>query len=350
MTKADRRHAPFFLTWRETLGLTPADFWPRYGVAPGAGIRFERSIRGMPRVLMLLITLHRIGRIDEADLAWLDEAPAAIVAGLGRHFLDLRTGLGLIQTVFWPRFGISHPAGGRFERGRNIPPATRRLLVLYRAGRVNDEDLAEGLRWLAEQPLPDPDAGVDAVSEADARPDDLYAIRWMTSPHEQGEPGYLVTLTRRLQQHTCWFGLNRYGTALKALAAAQRWRDDLIAHHAPISKRDYVSMVRRNNTSGAAGVQRVDRVFTSASGTQTRYVAWTARPPRCLKVSGRSFRVDVYGEEGARERAVALRRQFEAQVTGFRAPHVPKAFLPDEEGADDGVLTGEDRDLTGVSR
>ncbi|MBT0963892.1 hypothetical protein [Denitromonas iodatirespirans] len=229
------------------------------------------------------------------------------------------------------RFDIAQATGGRYERGMTILPAARRLLCLYLAGRVGDEALAEGRRWLAAQVLPDPDAGANEICEADARPNDLYAIRWMRA-HLDGEPGYLVKLERRQQTHTSWFGLNRYGTALKALAAAQHWRDALIADHRPVSKREFVAKVRRNNTSGVAGVRRVVSVFTLASGKSIEHVVWAARPPRCLKVSGRSFRVDEYGEDGARARAIALRRQFEAQVEGFHAPNVPEGFLPDDNG------------------
>ncbi len=318
---------PYFLTWREALGLSCETFWPRYGVAAGVGARYERSIQGMPRVLLLLVALHRIGRIAEADLDWAAETSGMRNDRLGQDLCDLRARLGLTQTEFWMRFDIAQATGGRYERGRKILPTARRLLRLYLAGRVDDEALAEGRQWLASQVLPDPDAGADDISETDARPDDLYAIRWMTT-HLDTEAGYLVTLRRRHQNHTAWFGQHRYGTELRALAAAQRWRDALIAENRPISKREFVAKIRRNNTSGVAGVRRVIRAFTLTSGKPVEYAVWAARPPRCLKVSGRSFRVDKYGEEGARERAIALRRHFEAQVEGFHAPRVPEEFLP----------------------
>lgn len=275
------------------------------------------------RVLLLLLALHRIDRIAEADLDEVAEASDGPADGLGRAFCDLRTRLGFTQTEFWARFEIAQATGGRYERGMAIQPAAWRLLRLYLPGRVEDEALAEGRRWLSSQVLLDPDAGADGVSEADARQDDLYAIRWMDARTLQ-EPGYLVKLERRYQMHTRWFGLHRYGTALKALAAAQRWRDALIAEHRPVSKREFVAKVRRNNPSGVAGVRRVIRACTLASGKSVEHVVWQVRPPRCLKVSGRSFRVDEHGEDGARERAIALRRHFEAQVEGFHAPHVPE--------------------------
>ncbi|TVO58131.1 hypothetical protein FHP91_06170 [Denitromonas halophila] len=90
-------------------------------------------------------------------------------------------------------------------------------------------------------------------------------------------------------------------------------------------KRPCASEANRTAASTHAG-----RTFTLASGKPVEYAVWAARPPRYLKVSGRSFRVDKYGEEGARERAIALRQHFEAQVEGFHAPHVPERFLPDD--------------------
>lgn len=328
---------PFFAQWRYAQGLTPEQFWPRYGVAPGVGMRFEERVEGMPRRVLMLVALHRLGDIDAADLAWFEANAASAGAGLGAYAHGLRQRRGATQQVFWTCFGIAQPTGGRYERGSSMPPVAQRLLGLHRAGRISDAALARARRWLDEHPEPPSDRAEDAVDEAQVRTEDRYAIRWMDH-HGNGEPGYLVILRRRAQEHTQWFGMGRYGSARRALAAAQRWRDGLVARLSPITKREFVAKVRRNNTSGVAGVSRVVRVFVGRSGRRVEYAVWVARPPRCLKgVSGRSFRVSEHGEDGARSRAVALRREFEAQVHGFHAPHVPEAFLPDACAAEAGA-------------
>ena len=44
--------------------------------------------------------------------------------------IQIRKKLGLTQTEFWGRVGISQTAGSRYEGGRNIPEPVRMLLEL----------------------------------------------------------------------------------------------------------------------------------------------------------------------------------------------------------------------------
>lgn len=327
MTESTNPTKPFFATWRVSLDLTPMQFWPRYGVSAGAGVRFERSVRNMPRVLMLLIALHRLDCLTGADFAWLGSIKDGGDEGLGRDCACMRKQSGLSQKAFWARFGIAQPTGGRYERGAGMLPAARRLLSLYRAGRLDDADLACAGQWLRDQRLPLDNVKAVAGDARMARPDDLYGIRWMNSG-QRGEAGYLVVVKRRGHSLSQWFGVARFGSTLKALAAAQCWRDEILNSVPPMTKREFVAKVRRNNTSGVAGVSRLLRSYLNASGTKVEYAVWEARPPRCLSgVSGRSFRVSEFGEDGAKARAIALRKAFELQVEGVHAPNVPLSLL-----------------------
>lgn len=52
--------------------------------------------------------------------------------------LDTRINRGENQTEFWGRLGVTQSGGCRYETGRNIPTAVRRLFVLvYVAGMLD---------------------------------------------------------------------------------------------------------------------------------------------------------------------------------------------------------------------
>ncbi len=96
----------------------------------------------------------------------------------------------------------------------------------------------------------------------------------------------------------------------------------------PLTKLAFVGMVRRNNTSGAAGVvwvrQRKKRVSSPLRLSEARVV----RPPRGVESSVRSFAVNEYGAARAKALAIEARLQMGAQCDGFHAPHVPEASKP----------------------
>src|SRR5262245_10740161 len=73
--------------------------------------------------------------------------------------------------------------------------------------------------------------------------------------HERSRPhAWRVTSQRRGKIHVGHFSDGVYGGRQKALAAAKKYRDKLVTKNPPLSRRQYCSILRKNNRSGFAGV------------------------------------------------------------------------------------------------
>jgi hypothetical protein len=154
---------------------------------------------------------------------------------------------------------------------------------------------------------------------------EMYGIQLRTQKGR--DQGYLVKVGRRHVEHTKWFGFEMSGGQENALAAAKAWRDEQTRQLEPLTKQEFVSQIRTNNTSGVAGVMRVTQRNKRRSGQVWTADYWIARPPRGIKVSTRFFLISSYGEEGAKALAIAARQEMETMCSGYHAPHVPEAFL-----------------------
>jgi len=152
----------------------------------------------------------------------------------------------------------------------------------------------------------------------------MYGIRMMVL--KSRDPGYLVKIERRHVVYTQWFGFTLCGGQAEALIAAQRWRDEQTRRLEPVTKQEFVSMIRTNNTSGTAGVMRTTQRTKKRSGQFWSADYWVAKPPRGIKVSCRYFSISKYGEERAKIQAIAARQEMETLCDGYHAPHVPEAF------------------------
>lgn len=152
----------------------------------------------------------------------------------------------------------------------------------------------------------------------------MYGIRLMIKKGR--DLGYLVKIERRHINYTQWFGFALYGGQAEALIAARVWRDAQTRQHKPLTKQEFVSQIRCNNTTGAAGVIRTTRRSKKRSGQFWSADYWIARPPRGIKVSTCYFSISRYGEEGAKTLAIQARRAMEALCSGYHAPHVPLPF------------------------
>jgi len=152
----------------------------------------------------------------------------------------------------------------------------------------------------------------------------MYCIRLMTPKGR--DPGYLVKVERRHARYLQWFGFTLCGGQAEALIAAQAWRDEQTRQLEPLTKQEFVSQIRTNNTSGAAGVVRTTQRSKTRSGRVWSADYWVARPPRGIKVSARYFSISKHGEEGAKILAFTMRQKMEALCNGYHAPHVPEEF------------------------
>ncbi|TKR32759.1 hypothetical protein FCE95_00030 [Luteimonas gilva] len=104
------------------------------------------------------------------------------------------------------------------------------------------------------------------------------------------------------------FADKRYGDARQALQAAMDFRDRILARCQPMRKRERQQMLRRNNTSGLAGVCRC------TSRGRDYYIAQTLLPDGTRL--RRAFAIAKHGEQKALELAAAERQRQLARIEG----------------------------------
>lgn len=135
---------------------------------------------------------------------------------------------------------------------------------------------------------------------------------------------WIVRFRRNRQPYIGHFADSRFGGKRAALKAAKVWRDERLRDTQPMSKQEYVSFIRRNNTSGITGVYRVKMVKTRKSGRRIAHWNWIALSPT-KPVRARSFSIAKYGEQSAFDHAVAARAQF---VAGIATPFLRDPPIP----------------------
>jgi len=136
------------------------------------------------------------------------------------------------------------------------------------------------------------------------------------------------------------FSDTTYGGRDKALQAAIRYRDELLAQTDLFAHQMWLrSVIRRNNTSGIPGVTRCEQ--RDKRSPNSRYVCWTAQWTdehgiRCQ----RGFSVARYGEHEAKrlaivERESQLKRVCAAKASHRRDPYYSQKKKPKPQTPDD---------------
>lgn len=154
--------------------------------------------------------------------------------------------------------------------------------------------------------------------------------------HEKGKsPGYLVAIKRQGLVVSRLFTVSAHGSDQAALHAARQWRDRVLALLPPMTYRQMRTLVRRNNTSGIPGVMRIQK----ASGTY-----WIASGAADGKDNiKKSFNVNTYGEEGAKQKAIDARRQMlQAVQDKFWVATAASRDLTTQTFNDPKTLVGDD--------
>ncbi len=133
-----------------------------------------------------------------------------------------------------------------------------------------------------------------------------------------GQQGWFAEVHRQGTEYRKCFTVFRYGSTEAALRAAIDWRDALVKTVMPMSRAEYSSIERRNNTSGYPGVYLMRTPKKDKTGQIRVHVAWEARTPTGIKPSKKkSFSILKYGEGKAYELAVDARKKFVAQLDGY---------------------------------
>jgi hypothetical protein len=129
---------------------------------------------------------------------------------------------------------------------------------------------------------------------------------YRTDSDRSGTHGWIVFAQRRRQVFTKHFADGVHAGRNQAYRAASEYRTRLISEyrtrlikeHVGLTRAEYASILRRNNTSGAPGVCKY------GSGHWVAF--WPTVPGRTQRVK---FSVAKYGEKKAFELAVAARRR-----------------------------------------
>jgi len=126
-----------------------------------------------------------------------------------------------------------------------------------------------------------------------------------------------VSLRRRGKALVKNFADKTYGGKLKALAAAKVHRDEIINKYPPITRKEFSSILRKNNNSGISGVYKYAKKYFLSDGTEKAIWYWEAHWPTAQGQSESSaFSIKEYGENVARKMAVRARAKGIAQVQG----------------------------------
>lgn len=127
-----------------------------------------------------------------------------------------------------------------------------------------------------------------------------------------------VSMCRRNRRYVRNFSDGKLGGKQAALKAAQAYRDQLLAQHAPITREEFSRAKRRNNKSGITGVYTYAKRFTRKDGSVRETWYWEANWPTERGESAHEcFSVRQYGEEVARQKAIQARERGLRQLEGL---------------------------------
>lgn len=147
----------------------------------------------------------------------------------------------------------------------------------------------------------------------------------MRNIHRYEEFGrWQVRFRRRSKDKATVFTDRRYGGREASLRAALEFRNAQEQQRLLVEKIEFSNIVRKNNTSGIPGVRR----FIGSKGTEYWQAFWNFSG----KNRSRSFRVTVYGEAVAKNKAIQARRDAEEdyrrQVGHLITPWKDSAVAP----------------------
>lgn len=127
-------------------------------------------------------------------------------------------------------------------------------------------------------------------------------------------------IARRGERFHQEFRIATYGDPEKAKAAAIAYRDEILKTIPAMSRSEFGTILRSNNTSGVPGVSRREEKKGFA-----RWCAMVSLPDGTTR--RRTFAVGKYGEEKARQKAIEARLELLKLLDGWFVHH-PDAVPP----------------------
>ena len=118
--------------------------------------------------------------------------------------------------------------------------------------------------------------------------------------------GWEVSLERQGRKIKRYFSFAQHGGQDAALLAARTYRDEILLKYLPMTKLQCCMNRRVDNLSGIPGVRRGQR--------SENYAFWEANTRARGHNLRKKFSVNKYGEEGAKQKAIAERERQLAQV------------------------------------
>jgi len=126
-----------------------------------------------------------------------------------------------------------------------------------------------------------------------------------------------VSLRRHGKMYVKNFPDIKCGGKRKAQQEAKLYRDELLIKYSPMTRKQFCSIIRRNNKSGISGVYTYSKPYVLKDGTVKEAWYWEANWPnkKHESVSSR-FSVKQFGEKRARRMAIQAREQGLSEVEG----------------------------------
>lgn len=117
-----------------------------------------------------------------------------------------------------------------------------------------------------------------------------------------------VSLRRQGTMHVRNFPDKKYGGKRKALKLAKEYRDVIVKKFAPTSRKQFCTVLRKNNNTGIPGVCTYVKPYMLKDGTVREIRYWEANwPDENHQNVCASFSVNTYGETVARHLAIQAR-------------------------------------------
>jgi hypothetical protein len=127
-----------------------------------------------------------------------------------------------------------------------------------------------------------------------------------------------VSLRRQGKMHVKNFPDKKYGGKRKALNLAKEHRDKVIKKYPPTTRKQFCTVIRRNNNTGISGVCTYAKPYVLKDGTVKEIRYWEANwPDENNQNVSVSFSVKTYGETVARYMAIRAREKGLKKVTGY---------------------------------